>query len=278
MRTISLRSAQNEILSHKISVFAKKEQSMAELEKGFKITTPIPLISNGELRLTTKAVDLYLHILRKLRDESLCLVDDQIAFVNFCFNYVVFMERHWRKLCKDIRNGKLDKGLPISYAVRQSIEGAMLPDPKLSRKFEEGLRRLGFHDRASGTMATAKTIKENDADDEYNALMAQGGETEELVNKKKFKKHVIDKLKTQQIPATARERKQPIGIPPEVDHRDYNSLTTKTNGAKKTDGLKMLNSVNVTTTASMMDDAASMSSMDDMSSIGGGGGVILTFF
>jgi len=231
---------ENEILTRKNEIFAKKEQSMSELEKGFKITTPIPLISGGELRLTTKAVDLYLFILQKLRDETLCLVDDQVAFVNFCFNYVVFMERHWRKLCKDIRNGKLDKGMPIAPSVRRSIESAMLPDPKLSRKFEEGLRRLGFHDRASGTKATAKTINDGGDLDAQAALMTKGGETDEYLEKKKFKRHVVERLKEAEIPATARERKQPIGIPPDVENKDHSSLITKTNKDKNRDARNML--------------------------------------
>ena len=62
---------ENHLVSYANEMFLKREQSMTELEKGFKITNPIPLISDGELRLTTKAVDLYLHIFNKVRDETL---------------------------------------------------------------------------------------------------------------------------------------------------------------------------------------------------------------
>jgi len=133
---------EHHLVSYANDTFLKKEQSQAELEKGFKITNPIPLISDGELRLTTKAVDLYLHIFNKVRDEELKLIEDDVAFVNFCFNFIVFLERHWRKLCKDLRLGKLNKRLPISEVQRKKIESAMLPNPKRAKLFEEGLRKV----------------------------------------------------------------------------------------------------------------------------------------
>ena len=45
---------------------------------------------------------------------------------------------------------------------RETLESAMLPNPKRAKLFEEALRKLGFHDRASGTKATQKTVQEGD--------------------------------------------------------------------------------------------------------------------
>jgi hypothetical protein len=199
---------ENHLVSYANETFLKREQSMSELEQGFKITTPIPLITDGELRLTTKAVDLYLHIFNRIRDEKLKLIEDDVAFVNFCFNFIVFMERHWRKLCKDIRMGKINKNLPISKEVRESLESAMLPNPKRAKMFEEGLRRLGFHDRASGTKTTNKTVQDGDA-----------------LNEKKFKRHVLDKIRENEVPNTAREHRiaMDIKLPGDYEEKSFKS-------------------------------------------------------
>ncbi|GMI14663.1 hypothetical protein TrVE_jg1553 [Triparma verrucosa] len=254
---------ENHLVSYANETFKKREQSLTELEKGFKITNPIPLISDGELRLTTKAVDLYLHIFNKVRDEKLKLIEDDIAFVNFCFNFIVFLERHWRKLCKDIRTGKLNKHLPISKAKRTEMESSMLPNPKRAKLLEESLRKLGFHDRASGTKATSKTVNED-----------------EDRQKKKFKKHVIAKIKENEQPMSAREHRLPMnmGIPPDENSYVSGPITDKERKkmrkselASKTLGVvaaerHMLDVANEEKTVQIVDDADSLGGADSLHS------------
>ena len=126
------------------------------------------------------------------------------------------MERHWRKLCKDLRLGKLNKHLPVSKAKRTEMESAMLPNPKQAKLLEECLRKLGFHDRASGTKATAKTVNEDEDD-----------------IRKKFKKHVVQKIKENEVPATAREHKLPMNMGVGAEEKSFVSGPTTNKERKK---------------------------------------------
>ncbi|CBJ33282.1 C2H2 zinc finger protein [Ectocarpus siliculosus] len=69
--------------------------------------------------------------------------------------HAVFLERHWCKLIKDIRNGATDPHLPISEAERMRVEGLMIPNKKRAQRLDDRLRALGFHARASGIYKTA---------------------------------------------------------------------------------------------------------------------------
>ena len=216
--SVKMSHHEQHLVSYKNETFLKKEQSLSELENGFKITTPIPLISDGELRLTTKAVNLYLHIFDKVRDEELGLIEDNVAFVNFCFNFIVFIERHWRKLCKDLRLGKINNMLPISKERRDQLEAAMLPNPKRAKLFEEGLRKLGFHDRASGTKATLKSVQDAEKDS------------------KKFKKHVAERMKANEAPATSREHRLAMNMTVHAEDKSFASGPVTQKERKKSYG------------------------------------------
>jgi len=79
------------------------------------------------------------------------------------------------------------------------------------------LPQLGFHDRASGTKATAKTVEED-----------------EDKNIRKFKKHVIEKIKASEPPATARDHRLPINMNMQLEDRSFISNPTTEKERRKT--------------------------------------------
>ncbi|KAH8072322.1 hypothetical protein JL721_3588 [Aureococcus anophagefferens] len=136
--------------------FEGATQSKVELERGFRITRPIPMIFDDELRLTVKAADVYLELLDRFSDEELVVRkhEDQ-AFVKLIFENDVFLERHWKKLLRDVRYGKINRHLPISPERRAALESRMYPKPQQANKIDAALKRLGFHVRSSGLYGSA---------------------------------------------------------------------------------------------------------------------------
>ena len=84
--------------------YAGAKQSKVELERGFTITRPIPMIYGDELRITVKAADVYLELLERFCDDGLVVkAGDDHAFIRLIFQNDVFLERHWKKLLRDVR-------------------------------------------------------------------------------------------------------------------------------------------------------------------------------
>eukprot|EP00903_Cladosiphon_okamuranus_P016056 g14823.t1 len=114
--------------------------SKRELRTGFAISSAV----------TTDPVGLYLYLLKSFSDERQELLEDDRRFTDFVARHAVFLERHWCKLVKDIRNGATDPHLPITDAKRMRVEGLMIPNKKRAQRLDDRLRELGFHARASG--------------------------------------------------------------------------------------------------------------------------------
>ncbi|CAM9950179.1 unnamed protein product [Scytosiphon promiscuus] len=130
--------------------------SKKELKQGFSISAAVPFV-------TTDPVGLYLYLLKALSDERHELLRDERRFTDFVARHAVFLERHWCKIVKDMRNGSLDAHLPIADGKRKRIEGLMIPNKKRAQRLDDRLRVLGFHARASGifnTGASASPVRE----------------------------------------------------------------------------------------------------------------------
>ena len=86
--------------------FAGKLQSQNELRKGFNLTRPIPMILSNELRISTDPTEVYLELLDRFGKEDLNLREkEDTGFVSLCFRNDVFLERHWKKILRDVRYG-----------------------------------------------------------------------------------------------------------------------------------------------------------------------------
>ena len=131
----------------------QKAQTLKELERGFRITAPTPIVAGGEIRLTNEVGELYLTLLESFADEKLALLEDERAFVDAAFKYDVFLERHWKKLTRDLRTGKLNRHVPIDDARRAPSRRARARAARARRPplLEQRLRALGFHQRARAT-------------------------------------------------------------------------------------------------------------------------------
>ncbi|CAM9504447.1 unnamed protein product, partial [Ectocarpus fasciculatus] len=129
--------------------------SKKELRQGFAISAAVPFVKAGTLKVTTDPIGLYLYLLKALSDERHELLEDDRRFTDFVARHAVFLERHWCKIIKDIRNGATDPHLPISEGERMRVEGLMIPNKKRAQRLDDRLRALGFHARASGIYKTA---------------------------------------------------------------------------------------------------------------------------
>ena len=67
-------------------------QSLKQLDRGFLITEPTPLVAGGELRLTNDVAGLYLMLLRAFSDDKRALLEDERAFVDAVYKHDVFLE------------------------------------------------------------------------------------------------------------------------------------------------------------------------------------------
>eukprot|EP00752_Nemacystus_decipiens_P013794 g12246.t1 len=137
--------------------------SKTELRKGFAISAAVPFVKAGTLKVTTDPVGLYLYLLKAFSDERHELLEDDRRFTDFVARHAVFLERHWCKLVKDIRNGATDPHLPITEAKRMRLEGLMIPNKKRAQRLDDRLRVLGFHARASGVYKAATTAATSSA-------------------------------------------------------------------------------------------------------------------
>ena len=103
MESISVAKEEEEALwtEH----FAGKLQSQDQLRKGFNLTRPIPMILDGELRISTDPTEVYLELLDRFGKEDLNLRENEdTGFVSLCFRNDVFLERHWKKILRDVRS------------------------------------------------------------------------------------------------------------------------------------------------------------------------------
>lgn len=75
-------------------------QSHKELQYGFRITVPVPVVAREHLRTCVHPLALYLHLLRLFSDSQSLLLDDDRACTHVMAHHCVFLERHWKKLIK----------------------------------------------------------------------------------------------------------------------------------------------------------------------------------
>ena len=103
MESISVAKEEEEALW--IEHFEGKLQSQDQLRKGFNLTRPLPMILDGELRISTDPTEVYLELLDRFGKEDLNLRENEdTGFVSLCFRNDVFLERHWKKILRDVRS------------------------------------------------------------------------------------------------------------------------------------------------------------------------------
>ena len=121
--------------------------TMFDFVKTFKITRPIPVVKNGAYDMTLGAADFYMEMLSVFTDTELLIAEKEPMLVQLCMNAFTFLERHWKRLVKDVRDGTLCDEVPVSKQVRASYYCE--PMPEVAKKIESVLRRLNFHGRAA---------------------------------------------------------------------------------------------------------------------------------
>ena len=57
--------------------------------------------------MSLDAGSLYLKLLEMCMDKTLDLASSEPLFVQLCMNTCVFMDRHWKKLIRDLKYGTL---------------------------------------------------------------------------------------------------------------------------------------------------------------------------
>lgn len=142
--SLAVAASEREVIHQ--TMFEGVRQSKAELQRGFGVTRPVPMVVHNELRWTVKIVELYVHLLSRLADDKLT----EQEFGQLIFQNDAFFERHWKKLVRDVRSGKLNRHVSISADRRSAIESAMYPKPKQADMLDRTLKRLGFHARSEG--------------------------------------------------------------------------------------------------------------------------------
>jgi hypothetical protein len=103
LESISVAKEEEEALW--IEHFEGKLQRQDQLRKGFNLTRPIPMILDDELRISTDPTEVYLELLDRFGKEDLNLRENEdTGFVSLCFRNDVFLERHWKKILRDVRS------------------------------------------------------------------------------------------------------------------------------------------------------------------------------
>jgi hypothetical protein len=120
-----------------------------ELEKGFTIRDAVPFMHKGNIHITLDVAELYVDLLLALSDPDVMLLEREDVFLSFLLSCSVFIERHWKKLIIDIRTGTLNKNVDVDADVRMALDERLKPNPARATMFEEKLRALNFHQRAS---------------------------------------------------------------------------------------------------------------------------------
>ena len=63
------------------------------------------MILDDELRISTDPTEVYLELLDRFGKEDLNLRENEdTGFVSLCFRNDVFLERHWKKILRDVRS------------------------------------------------------------------------------------------------------------------------------------------------------------------------------
>ena len=94
---------------------------------------------------------VYLRILKQLQTMVLHISHNDSKFLRLLLDHASFIERHWRKLVRDIRLGTLNRHVQVLPIVREMYLRTAIPQPRLADRLDRELRLLGFHVRASNT-------------------------------------------------------------------------------------------------------------------------------
>lgn len=121
----------------------------------FDITRPVPVIQQGEIKMTLKMADCYIYLLKSLgmpprpSDGVEDLLANHNRLMTLIFSYHVFLDRFWRKMLHDIRVGHLEDSLPVGRKRRARVNAMLKPQPTRAEYLERVFRSLGYHERAS---------------------------------------------------------------------------------------------------------------------------------
>ena len=163
------------------------------------------MILEDELRISTDPTEVYLELLDRFGKEDLDLREkEDTGFVSLCLNDV-FLERHWKKILRDVRygalaashavedswpshdaggglffefeaphTGTLNRHLDLSKERRHQLSQRLYAKPKHASQLEEAFRRLGFHARSAerrGASPPRARYKEDQDTKSKNASM-----------------------------------------------------------------------------------------------------------
>ncbi|KAJ8599508.1 hypothetical protein CTAYLR_009445 [Chrysophaeum taylorii] len=140
--TARLRSSRDALSSSSFPAKKKKKTGDAASQEVVEKSGPVVAFidEGGEFRWTVDVSAHYVDLVMRLSKNN----DDVTQLV---FRNDVFFERHWKKIVRDIRAGKLDRHIPLRN--REAIEARMYPRPDQAARLEKALKGLGFHARSA---------------------------------------------------------------------------------------------------------------------------------
>ena len=125
-------------------------KSIRDYYEKFEHNMPLPVIANKQLMYTIEGPKVYFNILLQLIKMEQQIHADFPNFLRLVVDNIQIFERHWRKMCVDLRVGKLDRLLEVGKLDRQSFEGISIPRPRLALQLDRTFRELGFHKKVLG--------------------------------------------------------------------------------------------------------------------------------
>ena len=135
----------------------------------------MPFVLRNQIYYTFDGYKLYLGLvlhLSKARAED--IDKDNPNLLKMILDNIVVFEIHWRKMVVDIREGKLNRRLPIDSSSREVIESHLLPNEENATRLDSLLRDLGFHKKVIGKdmpsiqLALRKEIQSFSDSDHFN--------------------------------------------------------------------------------------------------------------
>ncbi|WP_426348526.1 GH3 auxin-responsive promoter family protein [Alloiococcus sp. CFN-8] len=96
------------------------------------------------MKISDKQTALYLHCLFALKDRSLSYISS--VFISNILDFFRLMEKNKKELTKDIREGRINRALPLEEKVRKSLNTLLFPDAsrgeEVSKEFDKGFNGI----------------------------------------------------------------------------------------------------------------------------------------
>ncbi len=96
------------------------------------------------MNITDKQTALYLHCLFAIKDRSLSFISS--VFISNVLDFFRLMEKNQKELVKDIREGRINRALPLEENVRKSLNTLLFPDAaraeEVFQQFNKGFKGI----------------------------------------------------------------------------------------------------------------------------------------